>query len=127
VRPDPVTVFGESAYADGTTLDRLAEAGHTVFAKVPPVRNAKATPRTSFASAPTPARSIARPGTPYPSGRGAAEAWPASPRSARTARSARPPQAARSGRVITIHLHEVRLQQAKTAKRDPGPAWGWAC
>jgi hypothetical protein len=34
-------VFGDSAYADGATLDRLAEAGHQVFAKVPPVRNAK--------------------------------------------------------------------------------------
>ena len=39
--PEPVAVFGDSAYGDGSTLDRLAEAGHEVFAKVPPVRNAK--------------------------------------------------------------------------------------
>jgi hypothetical protein len=33
----PVTVFGDSTYAGGATLDKLAEAGHEVFAKVPPV------------------------------------------------------------------------------------------
>src|SRR6266540_1008107 len=37
--PGALEIFGDSAYADGATLDRLAEAGHTVVAKVPPVRN----------------------------------------------------------------------------------------
>ena len=47
-RPDPVSVFGDSAYADGATLDRLAKAGHEVFAKVPPVRNAKGYSKDEF-------------------------------------------------------------------------------
>jgi hypothetical protein len=47
-RPDPVSVFGDSAYADGATLDRLAEARHEVFAKVPPVRNAKGYSKDEF-------------------------------------------------------------------------------
>ena len=43
-----MTVFGDSAYADGATLDKLAEAGHKVFAKVPPVRNAKGYSKDEF-------------------------------------------------------------------------------
>jgi hypothetical protein len=43
-----VTVFGDSAYADGATLDKLAEAGHEVFAKVPPVRNSKGYSKDEF-------------------------------------------------------------------------------
>lgn len=35
-----LTVMGDSAYADGPTLERLGAAGHTVMAKVPPARNA---------------------------------------------------------------------------------------
>ena len=90
-RADPVTVFGDSAYADGATLDKLAEAGHEVFAKVPPVRNAKGYSKDGSASTPTPARSSVRPGTPRRSGpAAAAAAWPASPRGAPTARCARP-------------------------------------
>jgi hypothetical protein len=42
-------VFGDSAYADGATLDKLAEAGHEVFAKVPPVRNSKGYSKDEFA------------------------------------------------------------------------------
>lgn len=79
---DPVTVFGDSAYADGATLDKLAEAGHTVFAKVPPVRNSKGYSKDEF-----------------------------------TLRAAC--TTSRSGRVITIHPHEARLQHAKAAQRDP--------
>ena len=41
-------VFGDSAYADGATLDKLAKAGHEVFAKVPPVRNAKGYSKDAF-------------------------------------------------------------------------------
>src|SRR5436305_849618 len=34
-------IFGDSAYADAGTLDKLGTAGHTVFAKVPPIRNSR--------------------------------------------------------------------------------------
>lgn len=37
-------MFGDWAYADGATRDKLAEAGYEVFAKVPPVRPAKCAP-----------------------------------------------------------------------------------
>ena len=118
---EPVTVFGDSAYADGATLDKLAEAGHTVFAKVPPVRNAKGYSKDAFVIDPG-AGTVSCPA-----------GHTASIRARRTggglARFARwcadcPLRAActtaRSGRVITIHRYEARLQQAKTAQRDPG-------
>ena len=119
-RPDPVTVFGDSAYADGATLDRLAEAGHQVFAKVPPIRNAKGYSKDEFrvdteaGTVDCPAGHTA-PIRPRGGGGGLARFTPwcaeCPLRAACTT--------ARSGRVITIHPHEARLQQAKTAQRDP--------
>ena len=119
-RPDPVSVFGDSAYADGATLDKLAEAGHEVFAKVPPVRNAKGYSKDEF-SIDTDAGTVDCPAghtAPIRPGRGGGGLARFTPwcadcplRAACTT--------ARSGRVITIHPHEARLQQAKTAQRDP--------
>jgi Transposase DDE domain/Transposase domain (DUF772) len=117
---EPVTVFGDSAYADGATLDKLAEAGHEVFAKVPPVRNAKGYSKDEFTIDPdagtvdcpaghtAPIRTRRRGGglarfTPWCAGCPLRAACTTS----------------RSGRVITIHPHEARLQRAKTAQRDP--------
>ena len=118
---EPVTVFGDSAYADGATLDKLAAAGHQVFAKVPPVRNAKGYSKDQFTIDPDagtvdcPAGHAA-PIRPRRGGGGLARFAPRCAgcplRSACTT--------SRSGRVITIHPHEARLQQAKTAQRDPG-------
>ena len=91
-RPDPVSVFGDSAYADGATLDRLAEAGHEVFAKVPPVRNAKGYSKDEF-SIDTDAGTVDCPAghtAPDPAAGVVAAAWPVSPRGAPTARCARP-------------------------------------
>ena len=34
-------VYGDSAYADGATLDEQAARGHDMRTKVPPVRNAE--------------------------------------------------------------------------------------
>ena len=120
-RPDPVSVFGDSAYADGATLDRLAEAGHEVFAKVPPVRNAKGYSKDEF-TIDTDAGTVDCPAghtAPIRARRGGGGLARFTPwcadcplRAACTT--------ARSGRVITIHPHEARLQQAKTAQRDPG-------
>lgn len=119
--PEPVTVFGDSAYADGATLDKLAQAGHEVFAKVPPVRNSKGyskdqftiDPDTGTASCPAGHTAPIRPRR----GGGLARFTPwctGCPLRAACTTS-------RSGRVITIHPHEARLQQAKAAQRDP--AW----
>jgi phosphoglycerate dehydrogenase-like enzyme len=88
-------VFGDSAYADGATLDRLAEAGHEVFAKVPPVRNSKGYSKDEFSidphagTATCPARHTVairarRDGATVPAGR------PASRPGAPTARCAQP-------------------------------------
>jgi hypothetical protein len=120
--PAPVTVFGDSAYADGATLDRLAEAGHEVFAKVPPVRNSKGYSKDQFSidphagTATCPARhTVAIRARRGGGGQARFKQWCAgcSLRAACTT--------SRSGRVITIHPHEARLQRAKAAQRDP--AW----
>jgi hypothetical protein len=119
--PDPVTVFGDSAYADGATLDKLAEAGHRVFAKVPPVRNAKGYSKDQFTIDPDAGTASCPAGHTTPirtrrDGGGLARFTPwcadCPLRAACTT--------SRSGRVITIHRHEARLQQAKFTQRDPG-------
>jgi hypothetical protein len=117
---DPVVVFGDSAYADGATLDKLATAGHEVFAKVPPVRNAKGYSKDAFrvdldtGTVACPAGHAA-PIRPRRGGGGVARFAPwcgdCPLRAACTT--------ARSGRTITIHPHEARLQQAKTAQQNP--------
>jgi hypothetical protein len=117
----PLEVFGDSAYADGATLDKLAEAGHQVFAKVPPVRNSKGLSKDEFAidldagTVTCPAGHTAPVGKRHTGAGGQARftPWCASCplRPACTT--------SRSGRVITIHPHEARLQQAKAAQRDP--------
>ena len=120
--PGPVTVFGDSAYADGATLDRLAEAGHQVFAKVPPVRNSKGYSKDEFRidphanTATCPARhTVAIRARRGGGGHASFTQWCAGcPLRAACTTS-------RSGRMITIHPHEARLQQAKAAQRDP--AW----
>jgi hypothetical protein len=76
-RPAPGTAFGDSAYADGATLDKLAGAGHEVFAKVPPVGNVKGYSKDEFVIDPT------LPGA-------AAAGWPTSHSGAQAARCARP-------------------------------------
>jgi hypothetical protein len=117
----PLQVFGDSAYADGATLDKLATAGHEVFAKVPPVRNSKGYSKDEFAIDPD-AGTVTCP---------AGHTAPVRKRRAGAGGQARftpwcagcPLRTActtsRSGRVITIHPHEARLQQAKAAQRDP--------
>jgi hypothetical protein len=120
-RPAPVTVFGDSAYADGATLDKLAEAGHEVFAKVPPVRNAKGYSKDEFVIDPDTSAVSCPAGHTAPirarrSGGGLARFAPwctGCPLRAACTTS-------RSGRVITIHPHEARPQQAKTAQREAG-------
>ncbi|KEP41988.1 hypothetical protein MKSMC1_29860 [Mycobacterium kansasii] len=66
-------MYGDSAYADGATLDEQTARGHDMRAKVPPVRNAPtAIPKTSSALTWPPARSPALPSTRWPSATAAA-------------------------------------------------------
>ena len=116
-------VFGDSAYADGATLDRLTDAGHEVFTKVPPVRNAGGFSKDQFTIDPAagtatcPAEHTV---TIRPARRGGGQA------NFRVFCGGCPLRAActksRSGRVVTIHPHEAALQRAKTAQRDPDRA-----
>jgi len=46
--PKDFEVYGDSAYADGATLDEQAARGHDMRAKVPPVRNANGFSKDQF-------------------------------------------------------------------------------
>jgi hypothetical protein len=119
--PGPLTVIGDSAYADGATLHRLAEAGHQVLAKVPPVRNSRGFSKDRFdvditaGTVTCPARHTVGIGW-QPRGGGLARFaafCTDCPLRTGCTRST-------GGRVVTIHPHEAVLQQAKTAQREPG-------
>lgn len=115
------TVVGDSAYADGATLDRLTSDGHTVMAKVPPARNTRGgftkddfhiDVDRQIVTCPA-GRSVAI----RPRRRGGGQAsfgqyCAACPLRQRCTR-------ARRGRALTIHPHEAALQRAKAAQADP--------
>ena len=48
VQPKGFEVYGDSAYADGATLNEQAVRGHDMRAKVPPVRNANGYSKDQF-------------------------------------------------------------------------------
>ena len=48
LEPKDFEVYGDSAYADGATLNEQAERGHDMRAKVPPVRNANGYSKDQF-------------------------------------------------------------------------------
>ena len=114
-------VYGDSAYADGATLDGQAARGHDMRTKVPPVRNANGFSKDQFSidlaagTVTCPARHTV---TIHDGRRHRVARFGALCRSC-------PLRAdctnARRGRVISIHLHEAALQHAKARQRDP--AW----
>ena len=120
-REDGFEVYGDSAYADGQTLERQAERGNDLRAKVPPVRNPRGYSKDQFSIDPE-AGTVTCP---------AAHTVPI--RAQRRGGTARFGQLctgcplrtactkARAGRVISIHPHEATLQRAKARQRDP--AW----
>lgn len=81
--------YGDSAYADGETLDEQTTRGHDMRAKVPRCVTPRAIPKTGSALTWQPARSRARPSTRWSSARAAASGWPASARCAGLARCGR--------------------------------------
>jgi hypothetical protein len=112
-------LFGDSAYADGATVEKLTEAGHDMHTKVAPVRNANGFSKDRFVIDPDagtvtcPARHTV---AIHPQRRGGqarfGDLCTGCPLRAACTRS-------RTGTVIAIHPHEATLQRAKTAQRDP--------
>jgi hypothetical protein len=112
-------VFGDSAYADGATLQRLTDAGHDVFTKVPPLRKATGSPKPGSSSTQPRARSPAPPRIPSRSAHAATAGRPASGELCAGCPLRSACTKSRNGRVIAIHPHEATLQRAKTAQRHP--------
>src|SRR6266542_129220 len=121
--PGALEIFGDSAYADRATLDRLAEAGHTVVAKVPPVRNRGGLFTKDQFSVDLPNSSVTCPA-------GNTVAITAARRGGGKASFAphcgqcplrRQCTTSKAGRGVAIHPHEARLQTARAAQQDP--AW----
>ena len=114
-------MYGDSAYADGATLDEQAQRGHDMRTKVPPVRNANGYSKDQFTidlaagTVTCPAHhtvTIARrPPPPLGPLRRVLSVLPATGGLHQSPR----------GRVISIHPHEAALQHAKARQRDP--AW----
>lgn len=114
-------VYGDSAYADGATLEEQTQRGHDMRAKVPPVRNANGYSKDRFGidmrtgTVTCPAEhtvAISTRGRQQVARFGAL--CKACPLRAQCTK-------ARHGRVITIHAREAALQHAKARQRDP--AW----
>ena len=116
-----IEVYGDSAYADGATLDEQATRGRDMRTKVPPARNPNGYSKDHFSIDPAAGTVTCPAGHSVSIGKGARH---------RTARfgglcAACPLRAdctkARRGRVISIHPHEAALQRAKARQKDP--AW----
>ncbi|BCO36557.1 transposase [Mycobacterium heckeshornense] len=119
--PNVFEVYGDSAYADGATLDEQTGRGHDMRAKVPPVRNANGYSKDRFGI------DLAAGTVTCPAEHTVAISTGRRQQVARFGSfcGSCPLQAectkARRGRVITIHAHEAALQHAKARQRDP--AW----
>jgi hypothetical protein len=114
-------VCGDSAYADGATLDEQTQRGHDMHTKVPPVRNTNGYFKDQFTidlaagTVTCPARHTVaiRDRGRHRSARFGALCGPCPLRAACTK--------ARRGRMISIHPYEAALQHAKARQKDP--AW----
>jgi hypothetical protein len=119
--PKDVEVYGDSAYADGATLDEQTARGRDMRTKVPPVRNANGYSKDRFTidlaagTVTCPARHTVtiRDGRRHRVARFGAFCGSCPLRATCTK--------SRRGRVISIHPHEAALQHAKARQRDP--AW----
>lgn len=117
-QPAGLTVIGDSAYADGATLARLAAAGVQVLAKVPPVRNARGFSKDLFTIDLTSTTVTCPAGHTVPIiGRRTGDVARFGQLCA-TCPLRRQCTSSRSGRVVTIHPHEAVLQTARAAQRS---------
>jgi len=114
-------VYGDSAYADGATLDEQTARGHDMRTKVPPVRNANGYSKDRFTidmaagtvTCPAEHTVAIRAGLRYRVARFGVLCG-SCPLRAECTKS-------RRGRVISIHPQEAALQHAKARQQDP--AW----
>jgi hypothetical protein len=112
-------VYGDSAYADGATLDEQTARGHDMRTKVPPVRNANGYSKDQFnidlaaGTVTCPAqRTVAiRKGLRYRVARFGVLCNSCPLRAQCTT--------SRRGRAISIHPQEAALQHAKARQKDP--------
>ena len=112
-------VYGDSAYADGATLDEHRARGHDMRTKVPPVRNANGYSKDRFnidlaaATVTCPAQHTVaiRKGLRYRVARFGVVCSSCPLRAQCTT--------SRRGRVISIHPQEAALQHAKARQKDP--------
>lgn len=119
LQPKVYEVYGDSAYADGATLDAQTRRGRDMRAKVPPARNANGYSKDQFGidltagtvTCPAQHTVAISTGRRQQVARFGALCGSCPLRTECTK--------ARSGRVITIHAHEAALQHAKTRQRDP--------
>jgi ribosomal protein L12E/L44/L45/RPP1/RPP2 len=114
-------VYGDSAYANGATLDEQTARGHDMRTKVPPVRNANGYSKDRFTidlaagtvTCPAQHTVAIRAGLRYRVARFGVLCG-SCPLRAQCTKS-------RRGRVISIHPQEAALQHAKACQQDP--AW----
>lgn len=116
-------IYGDSAYADAATLDRLGRSGHTVHAKVPPTRNSRGLFGKDAFDINLPERTATCPAgntvpiKPDRHGGGKASFKPHCGQCPLRAQCT----TAKTGRSIAVHPREATLQRARAAQRDP--AW----
>ena len=116
-KPD---VVGDSAYADGATLDSLGEEGYEVVAKVPPARNGTGGFTKDRFGIDLEASTVTCPAehtVPITFGRRGDGRASFAPHCA-TCPLRTDCTTAAAGRSITIHPHEAALQRAKTAQQS---------
>ena len=112
-------VYGDSAYADGATLDQQRARGHDMRTKVPPVRNANGYSKDRFnidlaagtVTCPAQHTVAIRKGLRYRVARFGVVCSSCPLRAQCTT--------SRRGRVISIHPQEAALQHAKARQKDP--------
>jgi hypothetical protein len=113
-------VYGDSAYADGATLDEQTARGHDMRAKVPPVRNANGFSKDQF-SIDLAAGTVTCPAQHTVAIRSGRHRWARFGALCQSCPLRAACTKARRGRVISIHPHEAALQHAKARQQDP--AW----
>lgn len=120
-KPKSFEVYGDSAYADGATLDEQTARGHDMRAKVPPVRNVNGYSKDRFTidlvagTVTCPARHTVTIGI------GVRHRFARFGARCQSCPLQADCTKARRGRVISIHPHEAALQHAKVRQRNP--AW----
>jgi hypothetical protein len=114
-----IEVYGDSAYADGATLEEQTARGRDMRTKVPPVRNPNGYSKDQFII------DLAAGTVTCPADHSVSIGKGARHRTARFGALCAPCPLraectkARRGRVISIHPHEAALQSAKARQKDP--------